>query len=415
MLATPVALPRTRLDGKVETLVANLNYSTRLNRRTSLRMSYNYRDRDNQTPQAVYLRVAGDAAPQGTPLSSNARVNRLYDLATDRYGIDVDYRLSSRSRISAGYEFEEKDYEMLDADDTTEDTGYVKLDFRPSAIASGWLKLSSARRDTSNYDVARPFVTGHNPDYIATLSGLDLFENDPFLRRFHIAERDRDELSASLNVYPSSLIGVSLMTRLSSDDYPRAVVGLSESEKRSFGADLSFTPEASWSANVYFNRDSFDNLLLGYSRQGGGNPTPFFPFDLRLSGRNWQVASEDLIQAVGAGLNWNLLDDRLTLELDAAYTDAVTETSPGSSGLTWLPLADVTTEIQSLSLRGTYEMSPGRQLRVRWYYEDFGSADFALDSVQPGTLSNILLLGNQSPSYDGHLIEVSMIFRLQGN
>ncbi|MFM1895855.1 MAG: hypothetical protein RLZZ385_929 [Pseudomonadota bacterium] len=414
VIAAAAPLPRARLDAEVETLLANLNLSTRLTARTGLRVAYHYRDRDNKTPRDVYLRIAGDAAAQGTPLSANARVNRLYDLATDRFNVDLDHRLSSRTRISVGYEFEEKDYDMVDADDTTEDTGFIKLDLRPAATASGWVKLSSARRDTSNYDVTRPFVAGHNPDYVATLTGLDLFENDPFLRRYHIAERDRDELSASMNWYPTDLLGISLLTRLAADDYPQAQVGLAESDKRSFAADVSITPSGPWSANVYYNWDRFDNLLLGYSRQGGGNPTPFFPASVRLASRDWQVDSEDRIQGLGAGLNWDVLNGRLQLELDAVYTDAVTETAPLSSGQTWLPLADVTTEIGSLSLRGTYQMSPGRQLRVRWYYEDYSSSDFALDGVQPDTLGNVLLLGNQSPSYDGHLIEVSMIFRLQG-
>ena len=228
-------LPRADLDARVDSLVGALNFSTRLGRQTTLRLRYNYRERDNRSPRDNYQRIPGDSEPQHPLVSETTRVNRIYDLERSRYSADLTYRLGGRNRLSGGIEFEETDRSMVDVATTDETSGYLKLDFSPTAISSGWFKLSRSERDASTYDSTVPFVTGHNPDYVATLVGNQLFENDPFLRRYHLTDRDRDEVSGSLNVYPSDVVGISLLGKYSTNDYPgTALVGIADSDQQEF-------------------------------------------------------------------------------------------------------------------------------------------------------------------------------------
>lgn len=413
VVSTSTPLPRQDLRGQVETLQGNLTLSTRLFSRTTLRGHYQYRDRDNQTPQDLFLRVAGDVAAQATPLSDGARVNRIYDLTTRRYGAELEHRLSSPLRLSLGYTVEAKDFTMLDAERTSEDIGFVRLTVRPATTVSGWLRYTRSQRDPSGYDVTRPFVTGHNPDFVATLTGDALFENDPLLRRFHLAARDRDEWAVSTTWMPTPAVSVSLVGRLAEDDYPESVVGLRASRKTSLAADVTYAPVPEWQVGVFVNADDYDNQQLGYARQGGAAPTPILPVSARLASRTWQVDSVDQVRGGGLRGQWSGLGGRLTLESEAAITLADTDTGPGSPGLAWSPLPSVTTDILQLSARVSYALAGGREVRLRWFYEDFTSTDFGLDGVAPDTLSNVILLGNQSPSYDGHRIELSMVFRLR--
>lgn len=124
------------------------------------------------------------------------------------------------------------------------------------------------------------------------------------------------------------------------------------------------------------------------------------------------MQSEDLVHTVGGSLSWAPMGGRLALSLDATYADAVTESDPYSSGLAWLPYPDITTQITSLAAKGVYQLSPGRELRLRYFYEHYRSADYAQDNVLVDTLANILLLGNQSPRYSGHVFEVSVVLDL---
>jgi MtrB/PioB family decaheme-associated outer membrane protein len=153
-------LPRTDLDGRVDSLVANLNFSTRLTRQSTLRLRYNFRERDNKTPQEIYLRIPGDAETQGGLLSSQARINRTYDLDRDTFSADVNYRFSASTRLNFGYEYQETDRSMLDVATTEENTGFIKLNFSPTAVSSGSIKFTRSERDASRYDSTVPFIAG---------------------------------------------------------------------------------------------------------------------------------------------------------------------------------------------------------------------------------------------------------------
>lgn len=417
---TEYPLPATDLDGKVDSLIGTLNFSTRLGRQATVRLRYNYRERDNRSSRNNYQRIPGDAVPQHGLISETTRVNRIYDLERSRYSADLTYRLSGRNRLSGGIEYEETDRSMVDVATTDETTGFLKLDFSPATTSNGWLKVSRSERDASTYDSTVPFVTGHNADYVATLVGTQLFENDPFLRRYHLTDRDRDEVSGSLNFYPSDLVGLSLLGKYSVNDYPDALVGITKSENRSFAADLSLSPESGWKASVYYNYDQFDNQNRGYTRLGFPFNTPFFPQSARNADLNWVVESRDRVHTIGGGVDWEMLRGRLQMSLDASYTDAETATDP-SSGNGFLPIPgvtaddpfpDVTTDILSFSLRGDYQLRPGRELSVRYYFEDYDSADWALDGIRVDSVANMLLLGNQSFNYSGSLLVVSLLIDL---
>lgn len=420
VLEAEYPLPARDLDGRIDSLTGNLNFSTRLGRQLSLRLRYNYRDRDNQTPRNNYQRIPGDAELQHPLISETTRVNRIYDLERHRYNAELTYRISGRNRLSGGLERENTDRSMVDVATTDETTGFLKLDFAPSTVSSGWLKLTRSRRDASTYDSTVPFVTGHNPDYVASLMGNELFENDPLLRRYHLTDRDRDEVSGNLNFYPNDYVGISVLGKYYADDYPDALVGLTESTNSNFAVDLSLSPAADWKASLYYNLDRFDNENRGYTRLGFPFNTPFFPRSVRNESLNWQVGTRDRVHSLGGGLDWDLIQGRLQLSLDAAWTDATTETNP-DSGNGFLPIPgvtadepfpDVTTEIASLSFRGNYVLRPGRELSLRYYYENYNSTDWALDRIRVDSVANMLLTGTRSFDYSAHLVILSLLISL---
>jgi MtrB/PioB family decaheme-associated outer membrane protein len=410
-------LPATDLDGKVDSLVGALSLSSRLGRKTSLRLRYNYRERENRSPQNSYQRIPGDAVPQEPLLSERTRINRIYDLQRSRYSADLTYRLGGRNRLSGGLELEETDRSMVDVATTDETTGYLKLDVAPTITTSGFIKLTRSSRDASTYDSTVPFVAGHNPDYVATLVGDEIFENDPFLRRYHLTDRERDEISGSVNFYPSDVVGLSLLAKTSRNDYPDAQLGITESEDTNFAADLSVSPAADWTLSLYYNYDQFENRNSGYQRRGG---EPFYPQSVRDPQRNWTVTTKDRVHGLGTGIDWELLQGRLNLAMDASYTDAETQTRPFSAdpapsipgSRADLPFPDVRTDILSFSLRGDYQLRPGRELSVRYYYEEYRSDDWAIDDVRVDSVPNMLLLGTQSFNYSAHLVVVSVLIDL---
>jgi len=420
--ALPVSypLPRSDLDGRVNNLTGNLSFSTRLSRQASLRLHYNYRERDNRTPRDNYQRIAGDAELQHPLVSESTRVNRIYDLERHQYSADLSYRLGGGNRLSSGLEWQQTDRSMVDVATTDELSGFLKWDFSPSSFSSGWIRFERAAREASTYDSTVPFVSGHNPDYVATLVGNELFENDPLLRRYHLTDRDRDVVSGSLNFFPGEVVGVSILGKLVADDYPGTAVGISKSRNGNFAADLSISPGSNWTGSLYYNFDRFDNTNRGYTRLGSPFNTPFFPASARNPDLNWTVTTRDRVHTLGGGIDWELLQGRLQLSLDAAYTDANTQTSPASANAP-LPvpgataddaLPDVTTRITSLTAQADYTLQPGRSLSVRYYHENFDSADWALDGIRIDSVANVLMLGTQSFNYSGDLLIISLMIDL---
>ena len=416
-----IGLPAMDLDGKVGVIDANLKLSGRLGRRTLLVVRYNYRDRDNETKQNNYARIPGDAALQSPLVSDATRVNRIYDFERSRAAAELSHRFSSRTRLTAGYENEETDRTMVDVATTSEDTAFLKLDLRPSATSSAWIKVTRAERDASSYDSTVPFVSGHNPDYVATLVGNELFENDPLLRRYHLADRERDEVSATLSYFPLDEFGLTLLGKTSSNDYPGSVLGITRSRNKNYAVDLAFSPDRPWHASVYMNYDNFENRNRGYTRLGFPFNTPFYPEQLRIDGLNWSVDTEDSVYSYGGGIDWDLLGGRLDLSTDISFTDATTVTRPRSFGNVALPIpgvttdtpfADVTTTITNFTLRASYQLRQGHEVRFRYSYEDFESEDWAFDAVEAASVANMLLLGNESPIYSGHIVALSLVFEI---
>jgi MtrB/PioB family decaheme-associated outer membrane protein len=98
-LDAPLELPRADLDGRTDTLLADVRLSARPLPRLRVSASYRYDDRDNQTPWDLYAPVRGDSLDQVAPEAG--RLNLPYSYAEQRFGVDARYRLASRTRLNA--------------------------------------------------------------------------------------------------------------------------------------------------------------------------------------------------------------------------------------------------------------------------------------------------------------------------
>lgn len=405
-------LPVTSLDGEINTLNALLNFSTRLGPNTSVRLRYNLDQRDNDTQIHLFQRIAGDAAAQGAELSSNARLNRPYSFRNQKFTFDADYRLTATTRFSLGYMLQDKNRDLVDVDRTREHIGNFKLSLSSFLGGRAWVKVLRSQRVGTAYISNQGFLSGHNPDFINTLAGNDLFENDPLLRRFHLADRDRDQLSFNFNVAANDKLALDVIGKLTRDVFPDSSIGLQQSDNRHLTVNLNFDLSSDLHGYTYITTEHFSNQQQGYSRRGGGSPTPFYPPEVRLPGNNWWMETEDTVLTTGAGFNWKLMQERLDLDLDISRSRANTSTSPFSTGLAWDKFADIDSTHTSFSLEGNYLLPDQHKIGLRYRFEKYASRDFAFDNVAVDSLNNIILLGNASPNYSGQIIELTFEYSL---
>ncbi|HET6603174.1 MAG TPA: MtrB/PioB family decaheme-associated outer membrane protein [Xanthomonadaceae bacterium] len=399
-------LPRSSLDGQIDTAVFNLRLSSRAGSQLHWNASYRYDDRDNQTPRDEYVYIGGDSQQQDARLeSSRRRFNEPYSYRDQRLRLDGGYRFSGGGgRLTGAAEHRRTERTFSEREEAREDTfklGYSNHFTDRFGLSA---RLSRADRSGSTYHGEEPFHSSYSPDYVATVSGG--WENIPGLRKFHQADRDRTQYALTAQFTPSERWALSLDAQRTADDYDASEFGLQEADIRALTLDASYTPSTAWSAHAWYSRENLDFDQDGQSIQGGGNRIP----SSEDPGRAWSAAHRDRVDSAGAGFDWWPIERRLRLGADLLHVrsrgdiDVVT-----GAALSSAPLPTVETRLRSLGLRGSYRLRHNLALNLRYWYEYYDSSDWALD-IPENQLANVILLGESSPDYRVHVVTASVTF-----
>jgi MtrB/PioB family decaheme-associated outer membrane protein len=410
-LVVPVGLPRSDLDGEVNTMHGNLTVASRPLQKLDVRGRYTFDDRDNDTPRDVYLTVPGDIQDQGPLTGSQARINRPYSRRSHKIELDGGYRVLSSLKVGLGYDFETIDRDFTEVKDVDEHTGRIKLSFSPSHLASGWVSYARSFRSGSEYVDNRQLLVSHSPEFLATQAPEDLFENDPELRKYYIADRERDEVKASVTFVPSEQFTAGLAGTYRRDDYDETRIGLTERNYLSATVDVVITPveQLAFTFFTTVQRNSQDQD--GFSRPGN---VPFPPSaavarDLRSK---WDVVTIDRTYTAGTEIEWEVLKNELEIGLDALLSYSFSDFDiDGGTNLNFESLPETRTALYSIGVRADYKVMERVSIRPAYRFERYKTKDFAQDGVHPDTIGQIISLGDRSPDYDVHVVGVSAAVR----
>ena len=408
VLAASIAqpLPRDSLDGQVDTKVLNLRLTSRAGTRLHWTASFRYDDRDNQTPRDEFVYIGGDSQLQDIGLtSSRRRFNELHDFEEQRLRLDLGYRIGAGGRLTAVAERKETDRSYTEREKATEDTFSLGWNQDFSDWFSGSLRFESASRDGSTYHGDEPFLSGYSPGYTGTVAGG--WENPPGLRKFHLADRDRDQVTLMATLTPAEAWSLGLEADWASDDYERSSLGLTRTEINAYSVDISYAPTRQWNTYAYY---SYEDLAFGQNGVSISGSTRVA--DEANPARLWSARHADRIDTAGAGLNVPVIANRLEagIELLTVRTRSEIEVSTGSA-LTSAALPQLTSRLHSFGLRATWRLRNKALLNLRYWYEHYSSTDWALDDVEANQLANVILLGESSPDYNVHVVTLSTTIR----
>lgn len=396
-IATP--LPRTSLDGEINTLRADVGISSRLGQSLDVSGRYRYSDRDNTTPRDVYSYVANDVSNQG---DRGDWLNTPHSFTQHLVNLDGGYRLGTYSKFSLGYEYDSTERIFSERDETREHTATAKLSGRVSDSVNGWASYSYATRDGDLYVGNAPLRESEVPD-----PGPGAFENNPDLRKFNIGDRVRNEVKAVANWMTSDTLGFSVGANYALDDYNETTIGLTEGRNLGAKADVTYAASDRLTAYVWYAYDEMGFDQSGHRFTAGETP----PVDAT---RDWSIDTTDRVHSLGLGFDWR--NSASDLRLTADYTFSIARTSYDVTGGTAAntagtatDLPDVETDIHSIELAAEYDASPGVTLRLAYLFEYFDSADFALDNVAPDTMDAVLWFSGDSPDYTAHVVGISTV------
>jgi len=402
-ITTP--LPRDSLNGEIDTTVINLRLSSGLGARFNWNASLRYDDRENNTPRDQYVYIGGDSTVQATaPLSDRRRFNEPYSYEETKFRLDGGYRFDGGMRISAFGEHREIDRTFSERAETREDTVGVTLSRNLGERVEARVTGSLADRNGSHYDGAAPVLEGFVEGFIDTLPGG--FENAPLLRRFQIADRERDQISGQLNINASSFLTFGLDASYSKDDYNNSELGLTESTTRSYTVDFTATPSEAWSFSGFYTYDKLTSDQAGVSFQSGANRVN----QVVDPARQWLVLHGDRADTGGLNLTYKPAT-RLQFGFDVLLSKVTSDVDVSTgSALTSAPLPRNRVTDTSVALFGQYQVNDRLALKSRIHHEHYRSRDVAFDGVPANQLANVILFGSESPDFDETVVSLSAIY-----
>ena len=367
-------LPRSSLDGKVDTFNYALTVTSRPRDKLRVRFRYSYDERDNKTPVTNWSRVIVDFIDSGQP-----EPNLPYSYDRGHATTSAEYAILDNLRISGGYEYRKVNRDLQEVAEQTTNEGWGQVRWQPAAWLDLRAKGGAATRGVDRYDTDVAVSLGQNP----------------LMRKYNLAYRYREygEIVASLMPLESPL-SLSASVLFADDDYKDSLVGLNGSEEFRATVDLSWAVSDAAAVYLVYGRDSID------AHQTGAEQSGFW---------DWSAFHEDRFDHVGAGISYRPTEGPFSLRLDYSRGNGETriEYDSLSGGRNSLPNLDST--LDSVRVEASYDFSDRLAGTFSLRYEQFELKDWAL--VSQTTLPNVLTLGAQPYDYDVYAAGIGIRYR----
>jgi MtrB/PioB family decaheme-associated outer membrane protein len=369
-----LTLPRAAADSRLDTGTLNVagKLAARLASRLDLSASVKIDQRDNNSPVDVYTIVTSDFVRGGD------RLNRPYSFESGKYDLELDYRATPVVNLRAGAWQEQYDRSLQSVLQTDERLYWGELNLSPWSVAQLRVKLETSERDASPFQQVD--VTG-------------LIEN-PLLRKFHFADRDRDRAVVEVDLATSQPWSLNVSWSQAQDDYTSNALGLQESDEQNFGVDFGVSLGPRISLNAYASRDDITSALSGFDAAA---QSP------------WQAFTDDRITTLGMNISGRM-SKRVTLGLDW-----VESTSRGRiaviAGTAHQPFPVLRSRLGNVRGYITFALSRNWAWKLAAEHENLSTSDWQVDDLGAAGIANVLTLGDISPRYSITALRVQASYR----
>jgi MtrB/PioB family decaheme-associated outer membrane protein len=366
-------LPGSSLNGRAATLDANLKLTSAVTDRLRLNAIYTHNDRDNQTPQASYPSVSTDMF-LGTP-----RTNLPYSFKQDKLKLSADYRFTPLTKAAVGFDHDRRQRTFQEVDATNEDTFWGKITTRALDKVDMTLKLAHGERKGSAYQAAPGILPPENP----------------LLRKYSMANRDRDSAVLRIDIAATDTINVGLGAESSKDDYSDSAVGLTSGRDLGLNADVSWIVTEQTSLHLFGNRQEIKSTQRGSQTYS----TP-----------DWSGENKDRIDTIGIGVKHAAIKDKLDIGADYTVSRARSDISV-NTGASNPAFPNLSTSLDSLKLYAMYRLKDSLSLLGSYWHEHYDTRNWMLDGVTPSTIANVLTFGEQPPRYNVNVVRLAVRYR----
>ncbi|KFZ37628.1 membrane protein [Shewanella mangrovi] len=359
--------PLQNWNGEVETRDARLNFSSLINARWRVNGSFTYSDRDNQGAVADFAQLEWDNA------NGAFRANVPLDISRETFALQSNYRFSSQWRLSGKYQHKRTERNYLEREQNNEDQLWARLNIKPLTSMTFGIKALYETRDGSQYDASRIL----SPD------------ENPLLRKYYLADRERYGAELSFNHVPLSWLSVDITAAYAKDDYQHTDIGLSASEDYRYSANIGLNPSDAMHLYAMASQQWINSDMAGSSN---------------FSVANWFGSTEDrfINLGIGASYRWS---PALSLGADYQFANSESNTAIDRNDY-----GDYYDYEHSLELYSRYAVSERLGLKLSYRYERYYDTDDAQVAVD--AISGLTTLGKLDHNYNAHLLMLSVSYKL---
>lgn len=365
-------LERPTAEAEARTLAMNYTVTSRPSRYVWLNGRFRYYDFDNRTPHfpiAQYVRY--DQSFSTPPIEGPE------PLGYTRHNFDIDASFTPVSftalRIGYGRDWTDRTFRIFER--TTEDVVRASID----TTQIGWLTLRAI--------VERGTREGSGFDEHA-LTGIG---EQPAMRHFDIADRDRTRVTGLVQVTPLPALGLSASSAVGRDDYKDSGFGLRDNKNRSYAFTVDVAPADLFAAGVSYTFEKYTAV------QNSRNASPGAQFTDPT--RDWSIDSADKVHTISG--NVDLLELAPKMEIRLAYDFTRSRYSyvygvPADSTLVApRQLPPVVNELYTSTADLRYFLTPQLAVGLMYWYDRYLVDDFALgpDTINRLDLPGSLFLG----------------------
>jgi hypothetical protein len=299
---------------------------------------------------------------------------------------------------------------------------------------TGYGPLAGFAATTGNMNL---FFPSNNALANAMYGNQNRISELPGMRRYNMADRNRDKLRSSLNWQAGEQLSLQGGLDYNNDDYDNSVYGLKKARSWALNLDgtyafndnlsltafYSFEDQRSQTASNSYTANSNAANVNGATAISGGC---FATIALRnLSNKidpclNWSTDMRDKVDTLGFSLRHKgMMSGKLDLGGDLIFTRARTDIGVNGGNYVNNPLAvagapagtiaayfigaaalpTVTTNTVELRLTGKYALDAASWVRLGYGYARMKSSDYAYDAMQYGGLAGVLPSNEQAPNY----------------
>ena len=307
----------TSLDGSINTLLVNNVVTTQITPDLKTKLSYRYYDYDNQTPELHIANwiIADAASPLASGHELYVPVNSLsLGYIKQNAGAEATWRPVNSVNVGSAYGYERYDWTRADASSTTENSGKVYGDWKPTPWITTRASALVSERRADNYDYLGNVGIFQWP-FTPHPNGANYSQ---YYRQLYLDDRDRAQAKFSVDIKVLSNLTVTPTFNVRNDTYIFAQnqEGLTSDRSYAAGVELGYaaTPDATFLFS-YMNENRSQNIL-------SASATQLFPFSAAVPPQTSYTAAQlsstnvrDNINTFVFAMNYAVIPQKFDLHL----------------------------------------------------------------------------------------------------